>query len=72
MGLLAAFEDLGEGPRVYVGDSETDAETARRAEVPFFLFTEGYRKQPVDSIHHEIAFSAFHELPERIAAFLSR
>ncbi|MDH5797545.1 MAG: phosphoglycolate phosphatase, partial [Paracoccaceae bacterium] len=39
--LNAAFENLGVGSRYYVGDSEVDAETAARANVPFLLFTEG-------------------------------
>ena len=41
--LQAAFDDLGTGVCIFVGDSEVDAETARRAEVPFILFTHGYR-----------------------------
>lgn len=60
--LLAAFEALGPGPRVYVGDSEVDAETARRAGIPFLLFTEGYRKSPVADLPHEAAFSTFDRL----------
>jgi phosphoglycolate phosphatase len=35
--LLATFGDMGPGPRIYVGDSEVDAETAARADVPFIL-----------------------------------
>lgn len=57
--LHAALDALGSGPRIYVGDSEVDAETAKRAGVPFLLFTEGYRKSPVDQIHHDVAFSAY-------------
>ncbi len=44
--LLQTIQDLGGGATLYVGDSEVDAETARRAAVPFALFTEGYRKIP--------------------------
>lgn len=66
--LLAVFDELGAGPMVYVGDSETDAETARRAGVPFFLFTEGYRKTPVERIPHTAAFSDFGKLPAMITA----
>ncbi|WP_299648819.1 HAD-IA family hydrolase [uncultured Tateyamaria sp.] len=64
--LLAAFEALGDGPPIYVGDSEVDAETARRASIPFFLFTEGYRKQSVDTMHHDVAFGNFEDLPELV------
>lgn len=70
--LLAAFAELGEGPVVYVGDSDVDAETARRAKVPFVLYTEGYRKQPVDELPHDRAFSDFAALPGIIAAMVSR
>ena len=70
--LLAAFTELGDGPRLYVGDSETDAETARRAGVPFFLFTEGYRKTPLAEIPHAVAFADFDELPGLVADHLGR
>lgn len=61
--LLAAFEGLGRARQLYVGDSEIDAETARRAGVPFLLFTEGYRKSPVDTLPHLARFSDFSALP---------
>jgi phosphoglycolate phosphatase len=67
-GLHACFAHLG-GPGVYVGDSEVDAETARRAGAPFFLFSGGYRKTPVASIAHRRVFDGFGELPGLVAAF---
>lgn len=57
--LYAAFDALGSGPQIYVGDSEVDAETARRAAVPFFLFTQGYRKTAIDQIPHDVAFDTY-------------
>ena len=60
--LDAAFEALGSGPMIYVGDSEVDAETAERLGVPFLLYTEGYRKTPVEQIPHTVSFSHFSEL----------
>jgi phosphoglycolate phosphatase len=57
--LLKTIESLGGGPTLYVGDSEIDAETARRAVVPFALFSEGYRKKPIDEIHHDWLFDDF-------------
>jgi phosphoglycolate phosphatase len=57
--LLKTIASLGGGPTLYVGDSEIDAETARRAVVPFALFSEGYRKIPVDEIHHDWRFDDF-------------
>jgi phosphoglycolate phosphatase len=68
--LHAAFDALGTGPVIYVGDSDVDAETAVRAKVPFFLFTEGYRKLPVSEIPHTQAFSNFGELPDLIETLL--
>ncbi|WP_232237177.1 phosphoglycolate phosphatase [Thiosulfatihalobacter marinus] len=61
--LLSAVRAMGGGPVLYVGDSEVDAETARRAELPFALYTEGYRKSPVARIAHDHAFADFAELP---------
>ncbi|MFK7977109.1 MAG: phosphoglycolate phosphatase [Halioglobus sp.] len=53
-----------QGPTLYVGDSEIDAETAQRADIPFALFSGGYRKTPVNELHHDWVFDAFSELPE--------
>jgi phosphoglycolate phosphatase len=61
--LLRTIEILGGDQTLYVGDSEIDAETARRAGVPFALFSEGYRKMPVREIHHGWAFNHFNALP---------
>jgi phosphoglycolate phosphatase len=47
-----------------------DAETAKRADVPFLLFSEGYRKTPVDQIPHTFQFSSFNELPGLIEKIL--
>ena len=61
--LRAVAAGLGARDVVYVGDSEVDAETAERAGVPFALYTEGYRKGPVDGIPHARAFADFGDLP---------
>jgi phosphoglycolate phosphatase len=53
---------------IYVGDSEVDAATAQAAGVTFVLFTEGYRKSPVEALVHQARFSDFGELPGLIAA----
>jgi phosphoglycolate phosphatase len=70
--LHAAFEQLGAGPMLYVGDSETDAETARRAHVPFVLFTQGYRKSDLSEIPHAARFDRFADLPGLIETELAR
>lgn len=70
--LQAAFKDLGTGFRIFVGDSEVDAETAQRAEVPFILFTQGYRHKPIDQIPHEVSFDAFSDLVAKIDVILAQ
>jgi len=69
--LQAAFEDLGTGFCIFVGDSEIDAETAQRAEVPFILFTQGYRTKPIEQIPHNVALDAFADLNKEIEAILA-
>jgi phosphoglycolate phosphatase len=68
--LLAVLAQMGGGAAVYVGDSEVDAATARAAGLPFALFTEGYRRSPLDQIPHDAAFSDFAALPDLAAALL--
>lgn len=65
--LLATADLLGATRVIYVGDSEVDAATAKAADVPFALFTEGYRKTPLSEIHHDVAFADFADLPALIA-----
>lgn len=61
---------LGAGEAVFVGDSEIDAGAAQAAGLPFFLFTEGYRKTPVEQLKHQAVFDHFSQLPERIGELL--
>jgi phosphoglycolate phosphatase len=68
--LLAVLAQMGGGAAVYVGDSEVDAATARAAGLPFALFTEGYRRSPLDQIPHDAAFSDFAALPDLAVALL--
>jgi phosphoglycolate phosphatase len=60
--LLHVLVEMGEGRPLYVGDSETDAETARRAGIPFALFSGGYRKTPAREIPHNWLFHHFDSL----------
>ncbi|WP_321573054.1 phosphoglycolate phosphatase [Tabrizicola oligotrophica] len=55
---------------IFVGDSEVDADTAAAARVPFLLFTEGYRKSPVDRIAHTAAFADWSHLPRLVTDLL--
>lgn len=70
--LLQTIQALGGGQTIYVGDSEIDAETGRRAGVPFALFTEGYRKTPVSEMHHDWSFDNFDALRDIIADFVHK
>ena len=62
--LWACLRVLGAERALFVGDSEVDAQTALNAALPFALFTEGYRKVPIDQLPHLFAFSDFAALPE--------
>ncbi|KHQ55261.1 phosphoglycolate phosphatase [Mameliella alba] len=57
----------GASRALYVGDSETDVETAQNAGVPFLLFTEGYRKTPVGDLPHRASFADHADLPALVA-----
>ncbi|MGY6634976.1 MAG: phosphoglycolate phosphatase [Alkalilacustris sp.] len=63
-----AIAALGGGATTYVGDSETDAETARAAGVPFALYTEGYRTAPASALVHEFAFADYPRLLDWLRA----
>ena len=65
--LQRTLSELGGGPALYVGDSEIDAETAVNAGIGFALFTEGYRKSPVEDIPHDYAFGDFRHLSDIVA-----
>ncbi|WP_434620272.1 phosphoglycolate phosphatase [Tabrizicola sp. M-4] len=62
-----AIAATGGGPVLFVGDSEVDAETARRAGVPLLLFTEGYRSTPLADLPHAASFDHWDRMPERVA-----
>ena len=60
--LLATCDALGDGPRIYVGDSEVDAETAQATGVPFAFFTQGYCHIPHASVTCVARFDHFDAL----------
>lgn len=60
--LNLAFERLGAGERLYVGDSEIDAEVALAAEVPFAIYAHGYRKQAIEGLPHDYRFDHFEDV----------
>lgn len=60
--LWHAFDALGQGARLYVGDSEVDAEVALAAGVPFAIYAHGYREQAIEGLPHDYRFDHFEEL----------
>lgn len=62
--LLATFDHLAASAdqRIYVGDSEVDAATARAAGVPFALYEFGYRKTAVSDLPHTLCFRDYVDL----------
>ncbi len=61
---MTACEKLAIAPSqsIYIGDSETDARTAKAAKVPFVLFTQGYRNLSVEEINPWQKFDHFDQL----------
>lgn len=62
--LFKAIEALGSTTCLYVGDTQIDAETAKSADVPFALYTEGIRTVPIEDIPCDFAFKDFNELSD--------
>lgn len=69
--LRHAADQLAPGPAILIGDSETDAATARAAGVPFLLHLNGYRLGPPASLGAFAVFGDFAELPALVGAALA-
>ena len=69
--LREAARQLAAPPAIYVGDSEVDAAAAAAAGFPFFLYTEGYRSEPADTLLFDVTFANFRELAEKIETFVA-
>lgn len=65
--LAEAIRRMGNGPALFIGDSEVDAATAQAAQVPFVLFTQGYRKTPADKMAAAAQFDDWAEFPAVVA-----
>ncbi|WP_157981993.1 HAD-IA family hydrolase [Oceanicella sp. SM1341] len=65
------LKDMGPGPVVFVGDSETDAATAANFGCPFVIHEHGYRKRPWAEIAHAAHFATWAEAVPRILAVLA-
>lgn len=60
--LLAAFNALDATARLFVGDSEVDAETASNAKLSFGLYSKGYRRTPVEDLPKNFVFEDYAKL----------
>ncbi|NNJ67859.1 MAG: phosphoglycolate phosphatase [Boseongicola sp.] len=69
--LFHCFQALGAETGIYVGDSEVDAETARRAGVPFVIYRHGIRVSPIEDIPHDVVFEDFGALDGILSALQS-
>lgn len=56
---------------VFVGDSETDAETARAAGVPFLFYPHGYRRQPPERMEIAVTIPDFNDFAALTADLLA-
>jgi len=66
--LFHCFSALGAETGIYVGDSEVDAETAKRAGVPFVIYAHGIRVNPIEDIPHDVVFDDFGALDGILSA----
>lgn len=60
--LLEAAKRIDCTSYLYFGDSEVDEQCAARANQPFVLFTQGYRKTAPEDMRHAASFSDYTEL----------
>ena len=57
---------VSKGQTTYVGDSETDVQTARNAGVPVVLVNFGYSRTPAHILGADFVINNFSELPETL------
>ncbi|HFB54575.1 MAG TPA: phosphoglycolate phosphatase [Hellea balneolensis] len=69
--LFETARKLGPHPFIFIGDSETDADTAKNADCPFFLHTKGYRKTPIKELYHTNIFSNWDQLIPLLSEYIS-
>ena len=54
-----------------IGDSETDADSARSAGIPFVLVEDGYTEKKVSEIYHDYLVKDFVNIEEIISKYLN-
>ncbi len=65
--LHEAIARAGGGRAAYVGDSITDADTARAARLPFIAVSFGYRDRPLEALGADAIIDHFDALPHALA-----
>lgn len=70
--LQAALAALGAETAIFVGDSEVDAATAKAADQPFALFTQGYRKTKAEALGAKLIFDDYAALPGLVTHLAAR
>ena len=55
---------------IMIGDSETDADAAHAAKIPFILVKDGYTEKTTDQIHHDHLISEFIGIEKIISKYL--
>ena len=56
---------------IMIGDSETDAESAKSAGIPFILLEDGYTEKKVSEIYHDYLVKDFVNIEEIISKYLN-
>ncbi|HEY2069898.1 MAG TPA: HAD-IA family hydrolase [Rhizomicrobium sp.] len=59
-------DELGGGPSLMIGDSQTDLATARAAGVPAILMSYGYTPEPARNLGADLVLDDFSEVPDAV------
>jgi len=54
-----------------IGDSETDSNSAKAAQIPFILIEEGYTEKKINEIHHDHLIKDFTDLNKIITKYIN-
>ena len=68
---VAAALGVDPDQSLYVGDSETDVETARNANVPIIMVSFGYSRRPAVELGGDRLINHFSELPDAVEELFS-
>ena len=71
--LTNTIEIIGGDPKrsLMIGDSETDSNSAKAANIPFILIEDGYTEKKVNEIHHDHLIKDFTDLEKIITKYIN-